>query len=291
MLRIIIFLLIIIIISSLCFTIQRPLIKWTKKGINDTFSENFADKSSLETPLTNTQLIAILTDLIDTISNHETILNVINPEYSIHPISFNQDDSEVINSNNVIFDPSDWNVKMRKILGIVDSQHDSLVVLYPMHLNTNYVFSNDLKDLEKGTNLDLMRASLIEISTQPPNPLDCSAGAIDIHIGELKKLLIGVGGKPSIVDTTTYDASMVNTMITQLQTDKAKVIAKSQLPNNTGCQPTLSISDANAIYKGNYLTQLYSIVKTQDDSIKKLQDNIEKRINHYYNLDNPDTNI
>jgi hypothetical protein len=262
---IIIILSFILIISVLCHCSQSPRL-----------AEGYQDKSMFQTPLTNSQLTLILTDIITTINKHENTLHIIEPSYNVHPISFNQSDADIIDSNEIIFNPSIWFSKMNDLIAILENQNAILTKIYPQYSNTHYMYSeNDLKSLKTGSSLTELRNKLIQECTQPPTPLTCSPEAIDAQIASYKKLI--EDPNPTI-DPASNDAMTVKAMITQLYVAKSNIQTQNNLPNDKTCSPILSKQDANAIYKANYLNILNNIINTQDIAIEKIRSIIEKQI-------------
>lgn len=265
-LTIIIILLVIMIISLLCHCSHSS--KEQKEG--------YQDKSMFQTPLTNSQLTLILTDIISSVNKHENTLHIIDPTYKVHPISFNQSDADIIDSDEIIFNPSPWFSKMNNLITILDAENAILTKIYPQYSNTHYMYSEtDMNGLKTGSSLTDLRNKLIQESTQPPTPLTCSPEAIDAQIASYKKLI--EGSSPTI-DPSSNDAITIKAMITQLYVARSNIQVQNNLPNDKTCSPPLSKQDANSLYKTSYLNILNNIINTQDIAIEKIRSIIEKQI-------------
>ena len=99
-----------------------------------------------------------------------------------------------------------------------------------------------------------------------------------------------IDGYQNLIDTDSgaddTTKIMWNSTIAQLKMKKAAITAvDSSVPNNTKCNPALSVNDAESILDAIYANYITKIVQSQDEALQSI---IKKRdtsiINFYQSL-------
>lgn len=226
--------------------------------------EGYKMISGMESPMNKTDFYTIITECIDNIIKHDTILSTIDTSYSKNSLQIDQSANDMTN--------------IQSILAVLKLQDAEILKLLP-----TYIPSSDLDGLISGNLLKPIVDDLHGQSQYPNNPLDCDPVSIQKAIDGYQALLDGKSpnGTPS-KPPDDISKSTYSSMITSLKTKLVDLNATKGANGNTKCIPPLSTSDAEGLLDGFYANYIIKIIKSQYQAILIIQNNIQSDIVNFY---------
>ena len=250
----------------------------TKKNIHEGLAGVTVTGTDMQMPITKSDLITILNEQIGNINKHELLLSRLDTKYTKASLPSSSDLTN-IDTIHITSDGTNYTIGLpsylKTILNILKTEDTEISTLLSTH-----VPNGDIDGLLKGTLLTDRAKTLYNKSHHPESMEDCDAPTMQKLIDGYQTLINNNSGAD---DTTKI---MWNSTIAQLKMKKAAITAvDSSVPNNTKCNPALSVKDAESILDGIYANYITKIVQSQDEALQSI---IKKRdtsiINFYQSL-------
>jgi hypothetical protein len=220
-------------------------------------------------PLSASDIVIIMNEILIKIQNHDTILNNL--------------DSSYVNKSQQLQLSSDVNQfknNIQSMLLIMRDQDAEIKILSP-----SYIASPDLSGLIDGTLLADKQTLLYNLSHYPLNPMDCSLNIMKQQLADMKKTLADKVARagPAANNAPLVDPnSQLNYEITTKESDIKTMALNLKDPNFTQCNPTMSVIDSESIYIGYQLTSMNKIVALQETAIRAVQQKMAKTVVDFY---------
>lgn len=240
---------IIIIIFSLFVSSLRPNTR-----------EGYKMMIELENPISKSDLYVVLTECVNNIIAHETVLSTLDNSYKADTIKVNTSISDMQNIQN--------------ILKIIKKQDIQIHKMLP-----NYLLNQDLDKLMNGTLFTDTAKQLEQKSKYPENPLECDPAAIKRAILGYQK---AIEFYPGTDDDSKSKRMLYSNSISMLMSKLIELQASKPSPGNTKCLPPLLPSEAEGIMDGKYANALAKIVKSQDLAIESIKTQVQMEITQFY---------
>jgi hypothetical protein len=249
----------------------------TKKKIYEGLAGATVTSASMQLPITKSDLITVLNEQIDNINKHELALSRLDTSYVIsQPPSrkdlMNIDTIHITNNNS----ENTYTVVLpdyiKRIMDILENEDKTISTML-----STYVPNSDIPKLRDGSLLENRAKELYNKSHYPESMEDCDPKTIQQLINGYKKL---ISDNPS-VDSTTM--TMWTSTIANLQMKQAALNAvDSSVPNNTKCNPALSVTEAESILDGIYANHITKIIHSQDEAIQNIIKTRDTSIINFY---------
>jgi hypothetical protein len=251
-----------------------------KKNIYEGFPGVNISSTDMQMPITKSDLTIALNEQIGNINKHELALSRINLNYKV---SKPPSTSDLINIDTIHI-TGDEKKQIYKIvlppylitiLNILKTEEKEIRSLLP-----TYIPSNEIDGLLNGSILSTRAKELYNKSRYPENMEDCDVKTIQKLIDGYQKL---IDDNP---DADSTNKTMWGTTIANLQMKQTAVkTIDSSIPNNTKCNPALSVTQAEAILDAIYINYIVKIIQSQEEAIQTIISNRDtKIINFYQNL-------
>lgn len=250
----------------------------TKKNIYEGLAGVTVTATDMQMPITKSDLITILNEQIGNINKHELLLSRLDTKYTKASLPSSSDLTN-IDTIHITSDGTNYTIVLpsylKTILNILKIEDTEISTLLKTH-----VPNGDIDGLLNGTLLTDRAKTLYNKSHHPESMEDCDAPTMQKLIDGYQNLIDTDSGAD---DTTKI---MWNSTIAQLKMKKAAITAvDSSVPNNTKCNPALSVNDAESILDAIYANYITKIVQSQDEALQSI---IKKRdtsiINFYQSL-------
>ena len=235
--------------------------------------EGYGMLSGTEGPMRKTDFYAILTECIENIKKHDTILSTIDKNYSKNDLQIDTTAPDMTN--------------IQALLAVMKIQDAEILKLLP-----TYIPSTDLDGLIDGSLLKPIVDDLHAQSKYPNNPLDCDPVVIQKAITGYQALLDGKdmpSSTPSSSSSSSPPTALSDTeknvyqsMLSSLKMKLVDLLASKDANGNTKCLPPLSQSDAEGLLDGFYANFIIKIIKSQYQAITIIQNNIQTDIVNFY---------
>jgi hypothetical protein len=227
---------------------------------HNSIREGYNMISGTESAISKSDFYSILNECVENVTNHDTILNTISPTYKKNTINIDKSKTDAEN--------------IREILVVLKIQDIKIAELLP-----SYLPNTDLDGLLTGALLKPIAEDLNMKSTYPENPSDCDPATIRATIDGYQYLADQLTGNDD--DSKNQKMTYVS-MIPTLKMKLVDLAASKAAPGNTKCLPALSQTDAENILDGYYANHITKVVKSQDDAIVSIQNNIKRDVVKFY---------
>lgn len=246
--KIIIALLIVIIILYSCHNSFKQII-FSNKLLN---IENFKnlDTNKEQKPISDAERSIILLEIINAVQKHETVLNVVNPDYEKQNINVDRNTSRI---NNI-----------SKLLNIMYLQDEEIYKLLP-----TYVPSNDLQGLLNGTTLQSLNTQLDIAKITPIKP------QIEVDPNAMNELAQNFYDTANHYENDSITAMTFSTQGNMYQTNAIKASYSNSLVNDQIYNPKqLNDDKAQSILESNIFSIMISIINYQELAISTILNNL-----------------
>jgi hypothetical protein len=251
-----------IIVLLMVLLIALFISSWKSATSATSIKEGYKMMPDLETPITKSDLYVILTECVNNIIAHETVLNTFDPSYPKDTIKVNTSLPDMEN--------------IKKILAFIKKQDIQIHKMLP-----NYLMNQDIDGLISGTLLADGAAALAKKSKYPDNVLDCDPETINRAIKSYQDIL----SKYNCDEDKNKGTCMTyNSYIISLTKSLVEIKSASPSPGNTKCLPPLLPSEAEGIMDGRYANALAKIIKSQDIAIETLKTKVQMEITQFYSV-------
>lgn len=222
--------------------------------------EGYKMMPELENPISKSDLYVVLTECVNNIMAHESVLSTLDKSYSASTVSVDNKKSDMENIQNLLRLMKKQDIQIHKML-------------------PNYLMNQDLDGLINGTLLAEGAKMLEQKSKYPENPLDCDPEAIMRAIKDYRAVLSTLDCNDDKYKSKcmTYDS-----MITQMESKIIELRAAKPAPGNNKCLPPLQPWEAEGIMDGRYANALAKIVKSQDLAVESIKTKIQTEITGFY---------
>lgn len=224
--------------------------------------EGYKMMPELENPISKSDLYVVLTECVNNILAHETVLSTLDPGYKADTVSVDVKKSDMENIQN--------------LLKIIKKQDIQIHKMLP-----NYLMNQDLDGLINGTLLAEGAKFLEQKSKYPENPMDCDPEAILRAINDYKTILksLDCGDDKNKSKCMSYDSSII-----QLESKLIELRASKPAPGNNKCLPPLMPWEAEGIMDGRYANALAKIIKSQDLAVESIKAKAQSEIANFYSI-------
>ena len=247
----------------------------TKKNIHEGLAGVTVTATDMQMPITKSDLITILNEQIGNINKHELLLSRLDTKYTKASLP-SSSDLTGIDTIHITSDGTNYTIVLpsylKTILNILKTEDTEISKLLSTH-----VPNGDIDGLLNGTLLTDRAKTLYNKSHHPESMEDCDAPTMQKLIDGYQDLINNNSGAD---DTTKI---MWNSTIAQLKMKKAAITAvDSSVPNNTKCNPALSVNDAESILDAIYANYITKIVQSQDEALQSIIKKHDTSIINFY---------
>jgi hypothetical protein len=252
----------------------------TKKYIHEGLAGATVTANDMQMPITKSDLVTILNEQIGNMNKHELLLSRLDTKYTASTLPSSAD-LKNIDTIHITTDSTGTKFTLglpsylTKILNILKTEDSKI-----SDLLSTYVLNGDIDGLIDGTLLSGRAKTLYNKSHHPESMEECDASTIQKLINSHQSLL----DNNSNADDTTKN--MWRSTIGQLKMKQASITAvDSSVPNNTKCDPPLTVAGAESIMDAIYANYITKIVQSHDEALQTITKNRDTYIiNFYQNL-------